>query len=340
VPQAQPEAQQVGAEATILYYNNIQQTGSCIESLHTLLKHKFFSTSFCLFNPPRHKHDHFPTTMLQPRRARRLAYFRRSVFAALVFGVFLFGSECAAFSHGPERFDLVLDATMGIAYERPRANHPQGKLFTDPPAPFNSRGASEGLRAQVDEGTAVAPVRLTVSAGPIVVNLTCKHTDAARCARMAAALQQTARVYAALLDLRRPLTVAAEFKSFCADPPTIIGLTAFGASSGIGSKECPLRLRTALGSALPSAQWTIFGVKDVDPRYSYPQALAKQLSVRDLEWAPSDVTATFNVDADLWFEVRHIYFSLMVQPSVHLLRNTGRRADSIIANRCHVSLCS
>ncbi|ORZ33838.1 hypothetical protein BCR44DRAFT_1437687, partial [Catenaria anguillulae PL171] len=152
---------------------------------------------------------------------------------------------------------------------------------------------AQGSRAQA----APAPIdpgkfSHSVTTGQFALRLTCTETTSARCLAMLKTLQTAATLYSSMLNLSptRPIVLSATYKSFCANPPA-----QNGGGAGFVSTECPARLKSALGSAFPSTQWNLFGLEGVDPDYTYPQALAKQLSVVDLPWADSDISAQFNL---------------------------------------------
>ncbi|KAI9219933.1 hypothetical protein BC828DRAFT_398544 [Blastocladiella britannica] len=191
------------------------------------------------------------------------------------------------------RFDSSQTAAGAVAWA------PAGSAMADPLASrFGISRASSGSGARLATDGAAPP--LTARAGAFQFSLTCADVDAARCAKMLGTLQTAGTVYSALLNLTQPVVVAASYMSFCAHPPS--GPTQQFGGSGITTSGCPARLKNALGSAFPTSQWNLFGIDGVDPEYTYPQALAKQLAVEPLSWTGSDVTAQFNVDADLWFE--------------------------------------
>ncbi|KNE68677.1 hypothetical protein AMAG_12846 [Allomyces macrogynus ATCC 38327] len=162
----------------------------------------------------------------------------------------------------------------------------------------------------------------------------------ARCSAMATTLKTAGAIYSNLLSLTQTDRVNAVYRSFCNDASTALlaGSALNGTDSALfnfeksdkkstvspsastntkklsdkkstappsastNTKKCSDRLRDALGSAYPSSQWNLYGLVGVDPDYTYPQALAKQLVVSPLQWGESDITAQLNADANLWFE--------------------------------------
>ncbi|KAI9152699.1 hypothetical protein H9P43_009495 [Blastocladiella emersonii ATCC 22665] len=219
------------------------------------------------------------------------------------------------------RFDAVVDPALGggVTYRRDAplttASDPAGagssswsswlaSVFSPPAAQTPVAVPRSSTAKRAGDDAPPGAISLELSSGAFKFKLQCLDVDDARCRKMGRALTTAGTIYSMLLRLETPVVVTASFKSFCVHPPTQPSASPgeFGNTASASAKECPDRLRNAVGSAFPSAQWNLFGIDGVDPRYTYPQALAKQVVPKPLAWSASDITAQFNVDADLWFE--------------------------------------
>ncbi|KAJ3361786.1 hypothetical protein GGF32_006961 [Allomyces javanicus] len=201
------------------------------------------------------------------------------------------------------RYDAVWDPMHPVTYQ---------------PATVKTTSTSNKKLA-TDTATSQPPI----VAGMFQFALSCTAAvPTARCSAMATTLKTAGAIYSNLLNLTQTVTVKAVYRSFCNDPaaPLLAGSALNGTDSALvnstvadkkstappsastNTKKCSDRLRDALGSAYPSSQWNLYGLVGVDPVYTYPQALAKQLVVSPLQWGESDITAQLNADANLWFE--------------------------------------
>ncbi|KNE60925.1 hypothetical protein AMAG_06686 [Allomyces macrogynus ATCC 38327] len=200
------------------------------------------------------------------------------------------------------RYDAVWDPVHPVTYE-----------------PATVKTTTSNKKLATDTATSQPPI----VAGMFQFSLSCTAAvPSARCSAMATTLKTAGAIYSNLLNLTQTVTVNAVYRSFCNDAaaPLLAGSALNGTDSALvnstvadkkstappsastNSKKCSDRLRDALGSAYPSSQWNLYGLVGVDPVYTYPQALAKQLVVSQLQWGESDITAQLNADANLWFE--------------------------------------
>ncbi|KAL7751781.1 Structural maintenance of chromosomes protein 4 [Sorochytrium milnesiophthora] len=152
---------------------------------------------------------------------------------------------------------------------------------------YYSAAASDRSVVQRLASSAPPSSNTTQNASSIIsFTLACPDIDPTACAKMNATLTTAAAVLGNILDLSAPVVIDATYNSFC----------------GAQKSSCPAQQKNALGWAMPSSLWSLYGLEGVDPDYTYPQALAKQLVVKTLSWNDADILARFNADASFWFE--------------------------------------
>ncbi|KAJ3368061.1 hypothetical protein GGF31_006894 [Allomyces arbusculus] len=245
----------------------------------------------------------------RPRRARprwrsasAATMFFHSVTVLLLAAAAMHAAVVIAPHEPALRYDAVWDPAHPVSYQ-----------------PATVKTTTSNKKLATDTITSQPPI----VAGMFQFALSCTAAvPAARCSAMAATLKTAGAIYSNLLNLTQAVTVNAVYRSFCNDAavPLLAGSALNGTDSALvnstvsdkkstappsastNNKKCSDRLRDALGSAYPSSQWNLYGLVGVDPVYTYPQALAKQLVVSPLQWGESDITAQLNADANLWFE--------------------------------------
>ena len=110
----------------------------------------------------------------------------------------------------------------------------------------------------------------------ISIDFQCTLKDVSQCEKAHNAYKSAANILSKVIRFKRPIKVKAVYSSFCDS-----------------QSECN---SGTLGQATAPAYYIL---KDIDPDFWYPQALAKQITDKEYQWVEHDVYAQFNADNDV-----------------------------------------
>lgn len=125
---------------------------------------------------------------------------------------------------------------------------------------------------------------------PFTVNFKCDFPDKSICDKAHKSYDIVFDLLSDLLVLKRSIVVDASYSYFCQ-----------------GDSPAPSCDTANLGLASSASHW-LLTEPGLNPTTAYPQALAKQLSTVEYNWAPADIIAKFNGDklpngaSRFWFE--------------------------------------
>jgi hypothetical protein len=118
---------------------------------------------------------------------------------------------------------------------------------------------------------------LVTTADTVIIDFNCTIKDVSQCQKARRAYKSAAKLLSSVIKFKRPIKVKAIYTSFCEE-----------------HKECN---PGTLGQATSPSYFNL-REPDTDSEFWYPQALAKQISTRELQWNDHDIIAQFNADVD------------------------------------------